>query len=88
MEEFVLFLPRPPLHCVEQRGSLGQVRQVRDRRDGAVLGEDRVEQGDGGESSEEHVERIVDLSAWNSRMWNGGTKMSTVVQQLAGGWRN
>ena len=36
--------------------------------DGAVSGEDRLEQDDGGKSSEEHVERIVDLSAGNTRM--------------------
>lgn len=55
--------------------------------DGAVSGEDRLEQGDWRESSEEHVERIVDMSAGNTRMWDGGAEMSTVVQQLAWRWR-
>ena len=52
-----------------------------------MSGEDRLEQGDWRESSEEQVERIVDMSAGNTRMWDGGAEMSTVVQQLAWRWR-
>lgn len=46
----------------------------------SVSGEDSFEQGDWGESSEDHVERVVDLSTGNQRMGDGGAEMPTALQ--------